>query len=438
MRIQRYELPDYVRSILAALSFSAPNGAGLREIDETDWPKALDFCDRSQLALPLYVRSKEHLPQAVRSRLKKNLDQNALRWLDLKVCYRQLASLLEDQGIEFAVLKGFSQWPLFVSNPAQRVQYDIDILVHPDQAQKAAGAVSKLGYEMAQKTGAPSTDHLPTMIRKTGWTWRGDYYDPDIPYSLELHFRCWNREAERFGPDGLEERFWNRVSTRTCDDLRFQALSRPDSVLYGALHSLRHLLHGNLKLSHVYEIAYLLDSRVNDNAFWAEWDLETPHHLRQEQAICFALAQRWFGNRLHEYAEHAIASLPDEISRWLHFYCYSPIGSAFRSNKDEVWLHWVLVHTAKNRMRVLTRKFVPGGLPGPVDALHLCKQQRTLRILIRSRWRYLLFLSARLKHHVASLWPTACSAVQWFAPSRRQTPDYTSSKFTSVLQSRHK
>ncbi len=53
-----------------------------------------------------------------------------------------------------------------------------------------------LGYEATSHTSDPGADHLPVMIRRTGWKWRGDYYDPDMPPSLELHFRFWNPEYD--------------------------------------------------------------------------------------------------------------------------------------------------------------------------------------------------------------------------------------------------
>ena len=46
------------------------------------------------------------------------------------------------------------------------------------------------------------TDHLPVLIRRTGWEWRGDFFDPDIPMGVELHFQFWNPRLERLpAPD---------------------------------------------------------------------------------------------------------------------------------------------------------------------------------------------------------------------------------------------
>src|SRR5207253_1130829 len=122
--------------------------------------------------------------------------KNVERWSRLKKTYGEIASALEERGIEFAVLKGFGQWPLFVGDPRHRSQYDIDLLVQHQDVDLAASIAGRLGFEPALPLGRqPVVDHFPTMVRKTGWVWRGDYFDPDIPFSLELHFRCWDRET---------------------------------------------------------------------------------------------------------------------------------------------------------------------------------------------------------------------------------------------------
>src|SRR6266545_2437176 len=97
------------------------------------------------------------------------------------------------------------------------------------------------------------------MILKTGWEWKGDYFDTEIPLSLDLHFRLWDAETERFLAPGVEE-FWDR---RTAP-----VLHRADALGCTALHLLRHLLRSNLRVYHVYELAYFLETHAADDAFW--------------------------------------------------------------------------------------------------------------------------------------------------------------------------
>ena len=414
----------------------------MRGISKADWAAALKFCDSSHLTLPLYLRCGDRLPSPVRHRLEKNLDDNTQRWAELKRTYRDVSDAFKKHDLKFVVLKGFSHWPLFVADPRHRAQYDIDLLLRPEDVGEAAKIATALGFEPAHKGARSPTDHFPTLIRKTGWAWRGDYYDPKIPFSLELHFRCWNRDEEHFGPEFIDHLFWSRLRSAVCEDLSFDTLHPADSVLFAALHIIRHLIHGNLRASHAYEMGWFLDRSAKDNAFWQEWKEMHDTSLQEQQAICFGLAHRWFGCSLHPIAKQSIASLPDEIARWLERYAYSPLAAPFRPNKHELWLHWNLVTTRHQRLRVLNRKLFPRCLPGPVAALHIKPERLTWQIRLQSQLQYCVFIIERTKHHLATLLPTLIAAGQWFGAewAKRYLHLRRSAqlKFTTLLQPRHK
>ena len=107
------------------------------------------------------------------------------------------------------MLKGFAQCPDFVRDPSLRVQNDIDLYLPGSHLSRARQIVSRLGYEPLGKGKNARIDHLPTMIRKTGWQWRGDYFDPEIPISLDLHFRLWDEATEGFQLSAVAS-FWDR------------------------------------------------------------------------------------------------------------------------------------------------------------------------------------------------------------------------------------
>jgi len=409
-----------VRAVLAALNFSAPKASALCTIANEDWPATLAFCDRAGLTIPLYLRCSETLPSPIRSQIEHKLRNNIERWSRLKNTYGEIASALEESGIEFAVLKGFSQYPLFVGDPRHRTQYDVDLLLRQGDLEDAAAVVGHLGFEPAVSTAKqPVVDHLPTLIRKTGWTWRGDYFDPDIPFSLELHFRCWDERTEGFGPRDLEEVFWDRLSSSQCEELSFQGLHPADSILYASLHTLRHLLRGNLRPSHVYEFSWFLERKAEDDRFWHTWHDFFTDELREYQAVCFALAHEWFNCSFHPVVDEAVRSLPAAVSRWLLRYSHSPISGLFKPNKDELWLHWSLLKSPRQRLAVLQRRLVPSQLPGPVAALHLPDHELTFRVRVRRQWSYLRYLWQRIRHHLASLIPTSVGAAIWLRDSWR-------------------
>ena len=359
------------------------------------------------------LRCSQQLPDWVRERIQRDLRNNALRWDRTRRTYTEVAAAFQAEGLEFAVLKGFSHCPRFARDPRNRWQSDIDLFFPKTQASRACEAAKRLGYEPIVSGDRHPIDHLPTLIRKTGWAWKGDFFDVDMPLALELHFRFWDPQTEQFNPQGLEQ-FWERRHEAVVDGLRFTALHPADAVGHASLHMLRHLLRGSLRPSHVYELAWLLDNSADDERFWAEWWGLHNVSIRRLEAICFSLARKWFHCRLPDRAEKEIEVLPREIKRWLQLYCMSPLAGYSRPNKDELWLHWCLLDSNRARWAVLRRRLAPDRLPGPVDAVHLPAERRTWRIRLRSGWRYALFSGARILHHLRALPPTAASALRWF------------------------
>ena len=400
--------------MLAALRFRSPELGPLRELSEKDWKKALDFGDRTQLTLALGLRYRDQLPDWVRVRIDGNLASNAQRWENTKQAYREVwQAFPPGNQLDFLVLKGFTHYPRFVSDPRYRTQGDLDLLFPEDQLDRAFDTAVRLGYQPIRESDSHPIDHLPSMIRKTGWQWRGDFYDPESPVSLELHFRLWNQPTEHFDAEGLD-RFWERRETRELEGLRFQALHPADELAYATLHLLRHLLRGDLRPFHVYELARHLNTSADDTEFWSAWSQLHDESLRQLEAICFSLAQHWFDCDMSPIAQEQVDRLPSDVQRWMSMYSASPLTSRFQPNKDEIWLHWSLLHSIGARVSMLRRRLLPEQWPNAAAAVHVPEQDLTIAMRLRGHWRNLKFVLSRFSHHVRALPAVAGSAMRWF------------------------
>lgn len=398
---------------LRALRFSAASNDDLSELTAEEWRDLLKFCDRSQLTLILNARCGHLFPPFIVDQVQERATCHRLRVERLRSSFLEIDHALRTAGISYAVLKGFAHCPDFISEIHNRVQYDIDIYCPGGSHLDAFNTLRKLGYEPIHGLDGFPIDHLPTLIRKTGWEWRNDYFDPDMPLSVEIHFRLWDPATERLNPDGLEE-FWDRRVTRSHTGITFTALHPVDSVGYASLHLLRHILRGDVRPFHLYELASFLHRRASEDDFWKDWYQLHSASLRQLEAVCFNLASHVFACELSELVKSEIASLSGPVAHWFAKSGDRPIASLFHPNKDEIWLHMSLLQAARDRRAVFVRRLVPNRMPGPVDAVHLPDNQITWKIGIRRRWRYLLFFCTRLFHHLRLLIPTLANGLRWW------------------------
>ena len=386
--------------MLEALQFTSPETARLWELTDEEWKQALTFSDKAQLTLPLGLTSRERMPEWVRDRIDQNLANNGERWRRTKIAFQELASAFEACGLEFAVLKGFSHCPHFVDDPQHRWQSDFDLLFRRESVLRARDLAVKLGYQPVSGFDRHPIDHLPVMVRRTAWHWRGDYFDIEMPLSLELHFRLWDEHTERFVPEGLDQ-FWGRRQNRELDGLQFTALHPVDAVANSALHLLRHLLRGDLRPSHAYELASFLHHSEEDICLWRAWLEWHPESLRRLEAISFAISQRWFDCRMPAAAIEQVASLSLDVARWMEMYSLSPLAGIFHPNKDELWLHWSLLDSFGDRLYILRRRLLPQKLPPRVEPA--------------PARQYLAYLVSRSRYHLGALPSTSWSALRWFA-----------------------
>jgi MFS family permease len=389
-------VPNGVAAAMAALRFDRAEGI-------TEMPE-LDFCDRNQLTLVLGAALGDALPEWARERIARNLADNTRRLDGIRALQSQVGEWLAAAGIDFVFLKGTTQWPHFVSDPRLRVLYDLDLLCPAEDVRRAWELLLEKGYDPLPGPALP-TDHLPTLIRKTGWRWRGDYFDSDSPLSIELHFRLWDEGTERLRAPGLDD-FWARRSGR--------ALDTADALGYACLHLLRHLLRGSVRPYHVYEVAWFLEHHADDREFWSRWQGLHAPELRRLEGVSFRLAQEWFGCRLGTSAREETERLPEAVREWFDVFGASPLEGLFRPNKDELWLHLALLDSLGDKAAVVRRKLLPMQLPGPVDdSVLLPEEQITWALRVGKYTGYARFLAGRAVHHVRSLGALAGSGVRW-------------------------
>jgi MFS family permease len=390
---------------MAALQVGRASACQLPGLDpDLPWHEVLDFCDRTSLTLTFGVVASESLPDWVRAHIALNLVENTERLARTRALQDQVSEWLTATGIPYIFLKGTTQSPHFVSDPRLRPQYDLDLFCPPEDARRAWNLLVERGYEPIEKPGAHPTDHLPSLVRKTGWEWRGgSHFDPEIPLAIEVHLQFWDERTERLRAPGTDE-FWTRRNG--------QALDTPDALAYSALHLLRHLLRGSARACNVYEIAWFLERHSGEAQFWNRWREIHGPELRRLEAIAFRLAREWFGCALGPVAEEEVSRLPARVQEWFEAFAFSPLESRFHPNKDELWLHLAMLDSARDKLAVVRRRLLPQ-LPGPVDAVCIPDEQLTVGRRMLKYARTARFLAGRAVFHTRALAALLQSGVRW-------------------------
>jgi Uncharacterised nucleotidyltransferase len=398
------KIPRHIAAALEALKFRGARPEMLRTLSDSEWQDLLSLSDPMHLTLSLGKICGDYLPGWVRERIGHNVSDNAKRFERIKGAYSEMAVALRDVGAEHLVLKGFAQSPDYVEDPRLRMQSDIDVFCPLESIFRSRDALSEIGYEPKQGLEHHPDDHLAPMMRKTDWEWRGNAFDPEMPLSVELHFRFWNQTTTRLNPKGLD-RFWVRRIERRVEGVNLPTLSRVDGLGYSALHVFHHLQMGYLIPYHVYELAWFLENNADDEQFWKDWRDLHDDSLRRLEVVCFRLATEWFACRLPNEVAKEIDCLPNSIQQWFLKYADSPLNALINPNKDALWLHLSLLESRHAKILVFCESLLPVRVP-PTKAVG--------RWSLRTYAKFLRHAASRLGYHLRILPLTLWGGLRWW------------------------
>jgi hypothetical protein len=413
-----------------AMQLQNPRSEALRAVKDSEWESVLSDWRFVRLMLPLRQTCGDGLPDWVRDRVDAHLADNAIRFERIKQTYRTVAQTLQLAGADHVVLKGFSLFPGYVEHPRFRPQSDIDLYCPPDSMERAHQALIGLGYQGLHSGHHLAKDHLPVLAPPSDWKWRGNFFDPDIPIGLELHFCFWDTASSRISPQRFEE-FWLRRTVRQVDEITFLALHPVDNLGYTALNLLRDLLRGSVAADQAYGLARFLHTSAEDPSFWQIWKLLHDGSERRLQAVSFLLAENSFGCRLSEEAREEIDRLPPGVDLWFKQFPKSVFSPADHRKKDSLWLHLNLVESHVDRAFLLFKRLaaIPTRVPTfdtvltrEPSASHLCGGPRGrpgLLGLCQDCSKYTFWAASRAVHHLGVLPVVLARGARYWMVSRQ-------------------
>ncbi len=344
------KLQDVQLEICRSLGWGKSAGSMFSSLDDATWYKLLRFLDEN--GLTLLFRRRFHqaaLPEWVRQRLQKNFEDNNKRYETILARQTEILHAFAQKDIETTLLKGTALALQTYPGPPDRVQYDFDFLVRPEQLRHAEQILADRGYHREPRQ---TPDHI-CMVPPQSYTWNGNFFDPRIPLKVELHDRLWHNRY-RIDLDGL----LSKPETVPAEDTRLRParlLSPVDQFLFLNLHFFRHLFQNQVRLSHLFEVGVLL----KQVEIWpAAWERTKARRSAQQILLvnCHLIAQLFSSPSEEIPFINDQLEPPPAVKIWLRQDALNDLFSRFPGNKNYVRLQMEFSHAAwavlKDALRV--------------------------------------------------------------------------------------
>ena len=323
-----------IHAIVSAL------GAGSRSLpislgDGTrhEWRRALNWLDASGLALYFLDRLKQShatdaVPADVFLELEERQSKNRERVAIIRQKFRMLNEDFHREGVEYAVLKGFSLVPEYCPDATLRAFSDIDYLIGNDSIDRAEKVLAARGYALKMRahfsqcwwTTHPGEEFIfwiPVRAPKS----EIEQYYPETPCTVELHVTTPD-QAQKEPPGAARELAFNRRVRREWEGGAFFSLPEAEMFAGQVMHAFRHwVLDSKVRPCWLFEIGYFLRRRQDEDPIWETVNclMHSDSLIAEVIRIMVRLTALVFGE-VHPKAQLWAAALNPAIQRWLDMY----------------------------------------------------------------------------------------------------------------------
>jgi Uncharacterised nucleotidyltransferase len=188
--------------------------------------------------------------------LEQNLTDNTERTRGMLAELDVIQRKLQNAGVRYAVLKGFSLWPYSVPHPQLRSQLDLDFLIAESDIEMAVRVVNNRGYHLFAKSGS-SWEFKIGKIREASLK---TIYKPVRYGCVELHAATGRRRADMLSRRQMAE----------YESVHIPVLAPADLFLGQGLHAFKHICSESSRASHLLEFWRHVVARRSDTAFWQD------------------------------------------------------------------------------------------------------------------------------------------------------------------------
>ena len=370
-----------------------------------EWEELLSWLDTSGLALYFLGRVEEAgllntLPRFVVARLQKNLVDNTQRMEEMIAESTSLQRRFQEAGLSYAVLKGFSLWPISVPKPELRSQLDLDFLVADECINEARRILEDAGYRL----NAQDAKNLDFKANEGRTISLKDMYKAGRVRSAELH-----KEHRFAGRSSLLA----RTETVCFGGIPTPVLAPLDLFLGQGLHLFKHICLPYWRAAHMIEFRRHVIARYDDPAFWNGLEEHVAGHA--QTCIRLGVAILVITRVMGPFAPEALLrwtadQVPPRAGLWVDLYARRTALAAFPGNKLYLLLEKELEGSGVPPKRSPWLVLVPRRLPPFI--MHAVAGETLARRLNRY-YRQFGFLVFRLRFHILEGIRYFCESILW-------------------------
>lgn len=365
----RHALADAILDLLSFSAKTAEPPSELREFRTRDWEQALNWLHDAGLALYLLQKLKDTnatdiLPSSILSRLEENLAANRRRVASMACEFDLLNRKLDDAGVRYAAVKGFSLVPHFCPDASLRHQSDFDYLVDNQSLPGAQRVLEDAGYALRKYKKNEFVFLMPSAGTPPP---TDEQYEARAPHAVELRLAFW--DSELHGVALTEPKFSvDDVSVQQWQGTVFRTLPEEDAFLLQVIHAFNHILTGWVRLSSLYEIGYFLNLRSEDPLTWERTERRIGDNplLREAVVLVTELSTHFFRAPLPSTSRIRARELRPPVRIWIQNYARrwafarNQVDlSLFSAAKVVLFLHQQYLSDQKARRRLLQSRLLP-------------------------------------------------------------------------------
>jgi hypothetical protein len=383
----------------------------MARFSQRDWERTVGWIDRAGLTLYLVERLRacgatEVLPPRVLARFEQNLADNRCRVDHLLYETGCINEKLDRAGVQYVVIKGFSLWPEFCSNPYLRTQSDLDYLVARHSLRSAQNVLLELGYERRGRSDLQQFS-FERPLRRVPSQFDSPYKVQTTPM-VELHVGIWENMTHHV-PLSEPAFALNSPKLKEWCGLRFPVLSEEDALLLQVLHAFQHMLSYWVKLSWLLEIGCFMEKRRRDSLFWNQFGqrLLGEPQLTEFSTIAFELTANVFSAPMPELTQTWRQSLRPSARSWLDHYSRDwargerpPHKSRiFPDSKLSLFISGEYIPDGRARQDSLRHQLMPWKIPGKNPGIVIAPIENRPGTRLQALWVDSTYTLQRLSFH---------------------------------------